>query len=141
MTDADVKNVFDHYVAAVKASDADALLALYANDAQIFDMMEPFERHGWESGREMIEAWLGEPGTTQDCAIEDLDLTENGDLAVARAAVRYGVTMADGRHHTMWNRATWALRRIDGAWKIIHEHTSVPLANEDMQPMFEGREA
>lgn len=134
-----VKDVLDQYLAAVKASDADALLALYADDARIFDMMQPFERRGQESGREMIEAWLGEPGTTQDCAIDDLQVIEDGDLAIASAAVRYGVTMADGRHHTMWNRATWALRRLDGAWRIIHEHTSVPLANEDMQPMFEGR--
>ncbi len=139
MVDDGVKKVFDQYVAAVKVSDADALLALYADDARIFDMMAPFERRGRESGRAMIEAWLGEPGTTQDCAIDGLQVIENGDLAVAMAAVRFGVTMADGRHHTMWNRGTWALRRLDGAWKIIHEHTSVPLANEDMEPMFEGR--
>lgn len=134
-----VQSVFTRYVEAVKASDADALLSLYADDVHVFDMIAPFERHGVESGREMIQGWLGEAGSTQDCTIEDLDVIENGDLAAVRAAVRYGVTMADGTHHTMWNRATWTLQRLDGEWKIVTEHTSVPLSEEDMQPLFEGR--
>lgn len=139
MTDIDVKHVFDRYVAAVKASDLNALMALYTDDVHIFDMMEPFERHGIEAWREMAGAWLGEKGATQDCLIEDLNVIESGDIAVARAAVRYGVTMADGTHHTMWNRGTWTLQRIDSDWKIIHEHTSVPLGSEDMQPRFDAR--
>lgn len=131
--------VFDRYMAAVKASDAEALLALYDDDVHVFDMMEPFERHGRDSGREMMESWLGDKNATQDCTIEDLSVIESGDLAAARAAVRYGVTMADGTRHTMWNRATWTLRRFDGEWKIVTEHTSVPLGEEDMQPRFEAR--
>lgn len=139
MTESGVKDVFDRYAKAVNASDVDALLALYADDVHVFDMMEPFERHGRESGREMMQAWLGDASATQDCAIEDISVIESGDLATARAAVRYGVTMADGTHHTMWGRATWTLRRIDGKWKIVTEHTSVPLGAEDMQPRFEAR--
>ena len=139
MANTTVKNVIDRYMAAVKASDADDLLALYADDVHVFDMMEPFERHGSESGREMLQAWLGDESATQHCAIEDLHVVESGDLAAARAAVRYGVTMADGTNHTMWNRATWTLQRIDGEWKIVTEHTSVPLGEEDMQPRFEAR--
>lgn len=139
MPDNGVKDIFERYATAVKASDADALLTLYADDVHVFDMMEPFERHGVESGREMIEGWLGDESATQDCTIEDLHIVESGDLAAVRAAVRYGVTMADGTHHTMWNRATWTLQRIDGAWKIVTEHTSVPLGEQDMQPRFEAR--
>lgn len=139
MADTGVQDLFDRYVAAVKASDAGELLALYADDVHVFDLMEPFERHGRESGREMMESWLGDASATQDCAIEDLHVIESGDLAAARAAVRYGVTMGDGTHHTMWNRATWTLQRIDGAWKIVTEHTSVPLGEDDMQPRFEAR--
>lgn len=135
-----VQDVFTRYVAAVNASDVDALLALYAEDVHVFDMMEPFERHGRDSGREMMEGWLGEANVTQDCAIENLAIIESGDLATARAAVRYGMTMADGTHHSMWNRATWTLQRIDGEWKIVTEHTSVPLGAEDMQPRFEARQ-
>jgi uncharacterized protein (TIGR02246 family) len=132
-----VQSVFDRYTAAVQASDADSLLALYADDVHVYDLMAPFERHGKESGREMIAAWLGNKEEKQSCTIEDLHVDESGDLAVARASVRYEVNMPDGTHHGMWNRATWALRRIEGEWKIVMEHTSVPLGAEDMQPVFE----
>lgn len=134
-----VQSVFDRYVEAVKASDADALLSLYADDVHVFDLMEPFERHGKESSLVLIEEWLGKDGEQQSCTIEDLHIEEAGDLAVARASVLYEVTMPDGTHHAMWNRGTWALRRIDGEWMIIMEHTSVPLGAEDMQPVFDGR--
>jgi uncharacterized protein (TIGR02246 family) len=139
MTDTGVKDVFDRYVAAVNASDADALLALYADEVHVFDMMEPFERHGNDASRDLLQAWLGDESVTQECTIEDLHMVESGDLAAARAAVRYGMTMADGTRHSMWNRATWTLQRIDGEWKIVTEHTSVPLGEEDMQPRFEAR--
>jgi uncharacterized protein (TIGR02246 family) len=139
MTDTGVKDVFDRYVAAVNASDVDALLALYADDVHVFDMMEPFERHGNDASRELLQAWLGDESVTQECVIEDLHIIENGDLAAARAAVRYGMTMADGTRHSMWNRATWTLQRVNGHWKIVTEHTSVPLGETDMQPRFEAR--
>jgi uncharacterized protein (TIGR02246 family) len=134
-----VQSVLDRYIQAVEASDVDALLTLYSNDVHVYDMIMPFERHGIESGREMIAAWLNEGGK-QDCSIEDLEVLEEGDLAVARASVRYGFSQDDGTHHEMWNRATWTLRRIDGEWKIVAEHTSVPLSEPDMQPVFEARD-
>ena len=134
-----VQSVLDRYIHAVEASDVEALLGLYSDDVHIYDMIMPFERRGRESGREMITAWLNESGR-QECAIEDLEVLEEGDLAVARASVRYGINMDAGTHHVMWNRATWTLRRIDGEWMIVAEHTSVPLSEPEMQPVFDGRE-
>lgn len=134
-----VQSVLDRYVQAVKASDAEALLALYGDDVHVYDLMAPFERHGKDSSRELIEAWLN-GGGEQDCSVEDIVVLEEGDLAVARASIRYGYTGEDGTKHNMWNRATWTFRRIDGEWKIVGEHTSVPLSEPDMQPIFDARE-
>jgi ketosteroid isomerase-like protein len=133
------RSVFDRYVDAVRASDVDALLSLYADDVHVFDMMEPFERHGTETGRDMIEAWFGHEKGQPSCVIEDLHIEESGDLALARASVCFVVTMADGVKEQMWTRATWGLRRVEDEWKIMLEHTSVPLSGEDMQPMYDGR--
>jgi len=138
MTTSSVQSVLDRYIQTVEASDVEGLLSLYSDDVHIYDMMMPFERRGPESGREMISAWLNESGR-QECAIEDLVVLEEGDLAVARASVRYGINMDEGTHHTMWNRVTWTLRRIDGEWKIVAEHTSVPLSDPEMQPVFDAR--
>jgi ketosteroid isomerase-like protein len=59
---------------------------------------------------------------------------EIGDLAVAAA---YDVAFCWGLHHVagttktgqkidMWWRATQGFRRVDGKWRIVHEHGSVP---------------
>ena len=32
----------------------------------------------------------------------------------------------DGAHTDVWLRATVCFRRVDGAWKVAHEHASVP---------------
>jgi ketosteroid isomerase-like protein len=33
----------------------------------------------------------------------------------------------DGEETDVWVRATLCFRKIDGVWKVVHEHTSVPL--------------
>ena len=35
-------------------------------------------------------------------------------------------TVINGEETDVWVRATVGLRKIDGRWKIIHEHASVP---------------
>jgi ketosteroid isomerase-like protein len=37
-------------------------------------------------------------------------------------------TTQDGERVALWFRATLAVRRIAGAWRIAHIHTSVPMA-------------
>ncbi len=138
-TQSTVLAFLDRYAAAVKASDAEALTALYAEDAHIYDMMAPFERHGVEAGRAMIEAWLGDGSARQKCEIEDVHVLQSGDLAAVRATVRYGETLPDGTHHGVVTRATWTLQKVNDDWKIVTEHTSVPLSETDMQPVFDAR--
>jgi ketosteroid isomerase-like protein len=38
----------------------------------------------------------------------------------------------------MRNRLTWVLRERDGAWKVVHEHTSVPLDFETKAMLRDG---
>ncbi len=63
------------------------------------------------------------------------DLREISDLTVVPS---YDVAFCYGLHHVagttktgqkidMWWRATQGFRRIDGDWRIVHEHSSVPV--------------
>lgn len=48
--------------------------------------------------------------------------------------------MTDGQTSDYWFRWTACLRRIDGRWLIVHDHTSLPTdfasggAAQDLQP-------
>ena len=64
---------------------------------------------------------------------DDPHVHASGDMAALHAFVRYEL-VADGEtRFAMDNRSSWTLLRRDGAWKIVHEHTSTPLAGEDMK--------
>lgn len=133
---ADIRTIFDRYVAAIEGVDPKGLLALYGDDIHVFDSMGAVETHGIDAWGATVQEWLGNPDVRQECHIEDLVVIDNGDVALARALVQYRGEW-EGQMQGMWNRATWGLRRIDGDWKIIHEHTSVAIDDETMQPIFE----
>ena len=45
---------------------------------------------------------------------------------MARGLAHLTGTKKDGEKIDVWLRSTTGLRRIAGAWKITHQHTSVP---------------
>jgi len=67
--------------------------------------------------------------------ITDLSIAIGGDIAFSHSLNRNG-----GR----WVRWTACYRRIDGWWRIVHEHVSVPVdmreANAvfDLEPYLDG---
>jgi ketosteroid isomerase-like protein len=47
-----------------------------------------------------------------------------------------GFSAAGEELRSVDNRLTWVLRsRPDGSWRIVHEHTSVPIALETSRPV------
>ena len=54
----------------------------------------------------------------------DLAVEVSDNLAVCHALNHF--KMANGESVDMWMRWTSAMKKIDGKWLVIHEHTSVP---------------
>lgn len=52
-----------------------------------------------------------------------------GDVAVGDLACGYGLLRCGKPGDTFPVRLTVCLRRLDGAWTIVHEHHSVPAAD------------
>jgi ketosteroid isomerase-like protein len=59
----------DAYVAAVRAKDVDAFLALYAEDVRTFDLWSVWTYDGKDALREMVEEWFGSPQTSPQIAV------------------------------------------------------------------------
>jgi ketosteroid isomerase-like protein len=58
------------------------------------------------------------------------------------ALLTYTAVSADGTElRSLDNRITAALRKVDGVWKIFHEHTSAPIDHASTKAMLrrEGR--
>ncbi len=56
----------------------------------------------------------------------DLRITADEDVAFCHSLNRMSGVKTDGEKADMWLRETICFRKIDGKWKITHEHESVP---------------
>ena len=56
------------------------------------------------------------------------------DLVCGHATVTYAAQGRDGTIlRSLSNRMTVVLRRRDGAWKVVHEHTSAPIQHDTLK--------
>ena len=122
------KEILAAYVAAVRAKDVEAFLALYADDVRTFDLWSVWTYDGKPALRAMVEEWFGSVGTDTIGVEFDEVRTEVGDeVAAVSAFTTFRGISAEGEElRSMNNRLTWILRRDGDGWKIVHEHTSAP---------------
>ena len=60
------------------------------------------------------------------CDINQLEITSADGVAFSRSLNRMTGTKTSGEEMDLWVRATICYRRIDGEWRVAHEHVSVP---------------
>jgi len=123
--EAEIRQVIDDWTQALHDKDIDRLWSHYAPDIISFDIAPPLQ-HGRVLRKELEEwfdTWSGPIG----CEIRNLKITVGGDVAFSHSLNRLHGIRTDGEKTDVWVRATLCFRKIDGAWKVVHEHTSVPL--------------
>lgn len=59
--------------------------------------------------------------------LRDVNVSVEGDLAIAFALVRASGTRSNGIEVDYWVRATSCCQRSSAGWLITHEHISVPV--------------
>jgi uncharacterized protein (TIGR02246 family) len=113
---------------AVRRHDLPGILAHHDTDIVMFDVPPPLQCKGLAAYEETWELLFQyhKPGTAFD--IETLSVTAGEDVAFAVAIMRCGPDSSsnpadkDGFQF----RLTVGLRKVDGDWRIAHEHHSVP---------------
>jgi ketosteroid isomerase-like protein len=117
--------------------DAAAIVAPYAQDATVFNLAPPLSHRGADLPEK--QAWLDSWEGPIDYESRDLNITVSGDFAFGHGYYRLsGTPKAAGRPISFWMRATVCLHRDGGAWRIVHEHTSVPFYMDgSLRPAFD----
>ena len=113
---------------AVSRGDAPGVVRPLANDVVTYDLPPPLEYRGnpaqAEKGlRKWFDTWNGPVTTT----LHSPSVLVDGDLAVVFGISSMQGTKKDGTKVDNWNRRTLVLRREEGAWRIVHEHSSYPM--------------
>jgi len=125
------------------AKDANGLVARYAPEIIQYDLAPPLQNSGPEvldpSG---VQGWFSTFEGPLDYEVRDLAVTAGEDVAFCTSLERLTATpVGYPDSFTLWVRSTVGLRKIDGTWRITHEHSSTPFymdgsfkAAVDLQP-------
>jgi ketosteroid isomerase-like protein len=123
-----VRSLVERWAGRLRAKDVEGVLSHYAPEIVSFDLAPPLQYAGMDSLRENLSAWFPTFRGPVGYEIRDLIVTASTDLAFCRSLNRIIGSRADGTDTSVWIRMTLCCRKIDGAWKIVHEHASVPFA-------------
>lgn len=121
-----IRHLIDDWRDALCSRDLDRLMAHYTSDVTFFDAVPPYQHKGAAAYRRTWEAMFGFLPPRLDSEIQELDIQVSGDLAVMHCLQR--LVNADTREAATcgWVRVSVNYQRLEGSWKVIHEHVSVP---------------
>lgn len=124
--------ICDDYQRAVYEKDVMAFLGLYHAEARVFDTWGVWSYEGVGERRKVIEKWFSSLGEERvRVTIDRVQASGGQELATLSARVIYAALSAAGDElRAMQNRLTWVLKSQGGEWKIMHEHTSVPIGDD-----------
>jgi ketosteroid isomerase-like protein len=121
--------------AAIRAILTDRAKALYAKDTRAtakhlsddfvaFSLAPPLLHRGGD--RAGTEAWFATWKGPIGWENRDVRIAAAGDVAFATSLGHITGIKTSGEEIDLWTRCTDCFRKIDGEWKIVNAHTSVP---------------
>jgi uncharacterized protein (TIGR02246 family) len=138
--EAEIRTLIDTQVKAVRTKDVGELLASYAPDVLVFDLVNPLQYRGSDALRKRASEWLSSFEGPVGYEVQDLRITAGDDIAFCHSLNRVSATTTQGRKIDMSWRATLCWRKIEGKWRVTHGHSSVPFdmasgkASLDLKP-------
>lgn len=124
-----IRNLLTRWEAAFRAKDANAVMSVYAPGAAVvaFDIVPPLAKVGRDAYRQNYEEFFAMFSGPLDVELRDLRIIAAGDVAFLHCFDRMSGTLHSGDRFDLWLRVTSGLRKIDGEWRIVHDHVSVPV--------------
>jgi uncharacterized protein (TIGR02246 family) len=98
-----------------------------ADGLTVFDVVPPRECDGMAAYRQDWRTVLAGAAGPVKFQISDLKIEASGDMAYSHSIQTMTWTGAKSDAHSLAVRVTDVYRKHDGAWRIVHEHVSVPV--------------
>jgi uncharacterized protein (TIGR02246 family) len=138
--EAQIRQLIEQWAQALHAKDLNTLMSYYAPDILTFDILPPLRYQGVDAYRKNFEAWFAAVQGPIEYETRDLRITTGEDVAFCHSLNRVRSTRTTGEQSETWVRVTVGFRKMEGTWRITHEHVSVPCDMEtshallDLQP-------
>jgi uncharacterized protein (TIGR02246 family) len=123
-----IKALIEAWADAARRHDYAGVLAHHEQDMVMFDVPPPLQSRGMEAYKQTWDLFFRHHKPSQAFDIEELAITAGADVAFAVALMRCGSGAVSGTPSEggFLFRLTIGLRKVDGEWRIAHEHHSVP---------------
>jgi ketosteroid isomerase-like protein len=122
----ELRDLINERVRAVRERDSATLDAHPAEDVITFDVLPPLNSRGNQATADRLQAWFDGYDGPIEYSTQDVQVSAEGDLGFCSFLYHVGGTLKTGDQINMWVRATLCCRRLDGRWRIVHNHESVP---------------
>lgn len=117
----------DELAKSIHNKDVTRVLSYFASDSVMFVLAPPLQFKGSDSpGENGVKEWFDTFRGPIGYESRDRQITAGADVAFCHSLIRISGTRTDGGETDIWIRETLGLRKIGGAWKITHQHQSVP---------------
>ncbi|MFO0877612.1 MAG: SgcJ/EcaC family oxidoreductase [Gemmataceae bacterium] len=123
---AEIRRIMAAWSRALEARDLDGLMADYAPDCVLYDAIPPYKVVGADAIRKLWESCLPHFPANFQSEHRDIVIHVDGNTAIMHGLHHFLPTPPDHPSGHTWMRVTVGYRRIDGKWKVVHEHISVP---------------
>lgn len=129
--EAQIRRLIDERINAVRTKNVAAATAHTADDVRLFDVVNPLQNSGSDASRQRAEQWFGSFDGSLDFAMTEVEVAAGEEVAFAYGLSHVLGTQTGGDKLEMWWRTTLCFRQIDGEWKAVHEHNSVPFDRQN----------
>ena len=122
-----IREVIESQLAALSAKDVEGSINVYAKDNVMYTLAPPLrsQNDDIDSATKAVQDWFDTWEGPLKYETSELQINVSGDLAYS-ISLRRMIGDQKGKHVDMWFRKSLVFERIDGQWKIVHDHESVP---------------
>lgn len=123
----DEKAIKDVENKLISATSTDEVMKYYdQNDIDLYDFVPPLQYKGATAVHGDLDNFFNNAKDVKGNFVELVVVTD-GKLGMARSIQHFTWTGQDGKAQEATLRVTDVLHKVDGKWKVIHSHVSVPV--------------
>ena len=122
----EIRKLIEQWAKAVREENRAGIRADHDPGILMFDVPPPFLSRGLDGYMSTWEKFFSSSEKPVGFAFHDLQVTCGQDVAFATAVGRCVNIDTSGKREPLEFRLTMGLRKIDGRWRVMHEHHSLP---------------
>jgi uncharacterized protein (TIGR02246 family) len=122
----DIQALIERWARAVREENREEIRADHDSEILMFDVPPPFLLRGLDAYMASWEMFFSRAEKPVAFDFHDVKITAGIDVGFATATGRCVDIDPEGKREELEFRLTMCLRKIDGRWRVVHEHHSLP---------------